>query len=140
MKETDARQLDDSTKLKWLEFCITESALKIFYEYRYNNCNYKAMSEKIGGELHKVEVFKKLELQLCPKCAKNGNHPMCHTEMVDPSKTASNWLSRSYYKIKETFFSTDKICHNCHGKFGTPGCTPIGEVIKDHRAEHSCKI
>ena len=139
-RETDARQLDDSTKLKWLEFCITESALKIFYEYRYNNCNYKAMSEKIGGELHKVEVFKKLELQLCPKCAKNGNHPMCHTEMVDPSKTASNWLSRSYYKIKETFFSTDKICHNCHGKFGTPGCTPIGEVIKDHRAEHSCKI
>ncbi|KAL5508888.1 hypothetical protein EMCRGX_G004150 [Ephydatia muelleri] len=137
-RETNGTQLDDTTKRQWLEICLTGKALDIFRNY--NSDNYETIKDKIGSELYKAEVFRKLELLRCPKCAANGNHSVCHTEMVYPSETASD-LTWWWYKAKEYLsYSTDKICHYCHRGFGTDGCTPIGTERNGHVARHDCTI
>ena len=130
-RETNSRQLDDSTKRQWLNICIAGKASEMFC--KYDRDDYGKLKNEIGSELYKAEVFRKLELLRCPKCAHNGNHPYCHTEMVYPSKTESGfgWFVCNY-KVKEWFYS-DKICHSCKKGFGIEGCTPIGI-----NAKHDC--
>ena len=136
-RETNARQLDDSTKRQWLKICLSGKALETFSNN--DRGDYEKLKNEIGSELYKAEVFRKLELLRCPKCACNGNHPYCHTDMVYPSETAQNAITRGFWMVVE-WFSYNKICHNCYQGFGTTGCTPIGTRNKDKVAKHDCTV
>ena len=137
-RETNERQLDDSTKVKWLEVCITGIALDMFHNCDSND--YETLRDQIEIQINKAKAVKNLELVRCPKCAANGNHPLCHTIMVYPSERTSNVIHRFFRKIKEKLISTKKVCHNCGNGFGTGGCTQIGTEKRGQRAEHNCTV